>query len=262
MHEYTSIKGFLLDMDGVLYVGDTLIPGASATLAFLRQHKLPFRFITNTTTSTPDELLNKLKRLGLDARREEIFSAVSATAKYLSLRGQPSLYLLVKDSVKPCFAQFPLNDVAPDFVVLGDIGDNWDYHTLNQVFNMLMRGSKLICMHRNKYWQAEEGLRMDIGAFVAALEYVANTRAIVIGKPVQAFFQFALASLQLPPDKVAVIGDDIEVDIGGGQSIGLQGILVKTGKYREELVQQASVKPEHVLSSIAALPELLAHLNL
>lgn len=252
-----AVHALLLDMDGVFYVGDQLIDGANGVLAALRNRKIPFRFITNTTTRTPAELVSKLDKLGLTAQPDEIFTAVSATERFLAKRGKPSCYLLLRESVKECFRDYPFNDQNPDFVIIGDIGGTWDYATLNRVFNMLMNGSKLICMHRNKYFQTEEGLQMDIGAFVAALEHVSNVQAVVIGKPAPAFFQMALDSLGVEPEQAAIIGDDIESDIGGGQAVGLQGILVKTGKYRDHLVAQSSVKPDCVIESIAALPELL-----
>jgi HAD superfamily hydrolase (TIGR01458 family) len=163
----------------------------------------------------------------------------------------------VRDSVKARFNQFDLNDVDPNYVVIGDIGAKWDYETLNQVFKMLMNGSKLICMHRNKYWQVEDGLRMDIGAFVAALEYVSSKKAIVIGKPAPAFFQMALGSLDLSAEQVAIVGDDIESDVGGGQAVNMQGVLVKTGKYREAIARQSSVHPDFLIDSIAELSGLL-----
>ena len=113
--------------------------------------------------------------------------------------------------------------------MVGDIGAVWSYPLLNTVFNELMNGAKLVAMHRNKYWQTEDGLRMDIGAFVAGLEYVSGCQAVVIGKPAAVFFRLAVESLNLPTEKIAMIGDDIETDVSGGQAAGLKGILVKTG---------------------------------
>lgn len=250
-------KGLLLDMDGVFYVGDRLLPGAAETLTELRSRNIPFRFITNTTTRSPAELLDKLAHLGLDAREEDIFTAITATRDYLLRRGRPSCHFLVRDSIRDCFSELEANDENPDYVIIGDIGAAWDYETLNRVFNMLMQGARLLCMHRNRYWQDQDGLRMDIGAFVAALEYVSGQQAVVIGKPSPAFFQTALASLDLPAEDVAIVGDDIESDIGGAQSAGLQGVLVKTGKYRDELVRRSSVKPDAVIDSIAELTAIL-----
>ncbi len=256
-----KIRGLLLDMDGVLYVGDKLIEGANETLGDLRKNGIPLKFITNTTTRTPRELITKLKHLGIGVTQDEVFTAVSATLQYLSARGHPSCYLLLRECIKPMFEAFKEDPIAPDYVVIGDIGASWNYETLNSVFNMLMRGSRLICMHRNKYWQGEEGLLMDIGAFVAALEYVSSKEALVIGKPSPAFFQQAIDSLGLDRRHVAIVGDDIDSDIGGGQASRIRGILVKTGKYREAYAVRSSVKPDFIIDSIASLPALIKSLN-
>lgn len=257
MNTSGSIKGFLLDLDGVLYVEKQAVPGAVEVLDFLRSRGLPFRFITNTSTQTPRALQQKLATMGITAELKEIFSAVSATVAYLQTLGAPSLHLVVQDSVKPAFAGFPQDSKAPDFVILADIGEAWSYALLNRIFNLLMGGARLICVHRNKYWQTAEGLHMDIGAFVAGLEYVGNLQALVMGKPSAAFFQQAVASLQLPAHEVAIVGDDVEVDVGGGQAAGLAGILVQTGKYREALVRQSGITAQHTLESIAQLPALV-----
>lgn len=255
------IHGLLLDLDGVFYVGDRVIAGSRETLDFLREQAIPFRFITNTTTRSPVELSDKLSRLGIDARPKEIFTAASATIRYLQARGKPSCHLLLRESIKPLFDEFPPSSTTPDYVVIGDIGAAWNYENLNTVFNMLMRGSSLICMHRNKYWQGENGLLMDIGAFVAALEYVSSKEAIVIGKPSPAFFQQAIQSLDLEAQNVAIAGDDIDSDIGGGQAAGLQGILVKTGKYREIFAASSSVNPDFTIDSVGDLPHLFSERN-
>lgn len=257
-HRALQVAGILLDMDGVLYVDKQAIPGANTALASLRKRGLPLRFITNTTTSTVPQLAQKLNALGLDVREAEIFSAVTATVDYLAAQGKPSVHLVVDQAVRHSFAAFPVDDTQADFVVLGDIGTAWNYDLLNRVFNMLMGGAQLLCMHRNKYWQTEAGLRMDIGAFVAGLEYASGRTAIVVGKPSWEFFHQATASLQVPATRVAIVGDDIEVDIGGGLDAGLLGILVRTGKYREALVQRSAVKPTAVIDSIADLPDLIA----
>lgn len=257
MNTTHPIRGFVLDMDGVLHVGNQAIPGAADTLRLLRERGIPFRFITNTSTRSPEELQRTMAAIGLEVGADEIFSAVAATCSYLAQAGRPRCHLLVADSVKDCFADFPQDDSEPDFVVIGDIGERWHYAMLNDVFRMLMRGARLVCMHRNRYWQTEQGLKMDIGAFVAGLEYVSGKEAVVIGKPSWDFFRLSVQSLGLTAGEVAIVGDDIETDIGGGQAAGLRGILVRTGKYREELVKLSSVEPDHVIASIAELPGLL-----
>jgi HAD superfamily hydrolase (TIGR01458 family) len=257
MSSMNDIKGLVLDMDGVLYIGDTPVPRAAETLRALRQKGIPFRFITNTSTRSPEELQGKMAAFGFEARIEEIFSAVSATCRYLEQQGSPRCHLVVSDAVKSCFARFSDDSRKPEFVVVGDIGERWSYALLNDIFGMLMRGAQLVCMHRNKYWETEQGLHVDIGAFVAGLEYVTGKPATVIGKPSWDFFRLAVSSLGLTAARVAIVGDDIDSDIGGGQAAGLTGVLVKTGKYREALVEQSEVRPNHVIASIADVPALL-----
>ncbi|MFW6354945.1 MAG: TIGR01458 family HAD-type hydrolase, partial [Verrucomicrobiota bacterium] len=252
-----AAKALLLDMDGVLYVGGELIPGAVETVECLRAAGVPFRFITNTTTRTPESLLEKLAGFGLEVETAELFTAVSATLGYLRRKGRPSVHLLVRDAIRPLFAEFPEDGERPDFVVIGDIGARWDYETLNRVFNLLMQGTKLVSMHRNKFFQEPEGLRMDIGAFVAAFEYVADVSATVVGKPSAAFFREAVRALGCDPEEVAIVGDDIDSDIGGGQDSGLRGVLVETGKYRADYCRRSSINPDRRIPSIADLPALL-----
>jgi len=261
-----EIRGLLIDLDGVLYVGKETVPGAREALQRLTDAGLPVRFLTNTTTKTAQEVASKLEKLGFRINERDIFSAVTATRAYLtSQRGDgplPSLHLLVRQSIMSEFAGFPhasleTGDGAPDFVVVGDIGAAWSYPLLNTVFNELMSDAKLVAMHRNKYWQTPDGLRMDIGAFVTGLEYVSGREAVVIGKPSADFFRLAVDSLGVPPGNIAMVGDDIETDVGGGQAAGVNGILVKTGKYRPETATRSRVQPELTLNSIADLPDEL-----
>ena len=115
---------------------------------------------------------------------------------------------------------------------------------MNKVFGMVIRGAEMVALHKGRYWQMEDGLRMDIGAFVAGLEYVTGKSATVIGKPSESFFSLVLEDLGLGAGEVVMIGDDIINDIQGAQKAGMQAVLVKTGKYRPELVETSDVKPD------------------
>jgi ribonucleotide monophosphatase NagD (HAD superfamily) len=121
----------------------------------------------------------------------------------------------------------------------------------------MMQGGRLIAAHRNRCWQTEAGLSMDLGGLVAALEYCSGQRAWVAGKPAPDFFRLALRDMGLEPGQAAIVGDDIDADIGGGQAVGLVGILVRTGKFREAYAQAAPVRPDWVIDSVCALPGLL-----
>jgi len=172
---------------------------------------------------------------------------------YLRKFAAPVCYLLLAEDVKHDFSTFKQSAKQADFVIIGDIGDSWSYALLNDVFKLLVNGAELIAMHKNRFWQTEHGLQMDIGAFITALEYASGKSAVIIGKPSQDFFQMALNDMSLAANEVAIIGDDIDSDIGGGQHAGLIGVLVKTGKYRKEYAANSVVVPDLVLDSIADL---------
>ncbi|MEM6910599.1 MAG: TIGR01458 family HAD-type hydrolase [Verrucomicrobiota bacterium] len=254
-----GISGLLIDLDGVLYVGGEVIPGALEALAELRAAEIPFRFVTNTSTRTAASLQKKLARLGFVVREEEIFSAVTATLGYLRALGgpPPSVHAVVRDAVLPDFREFPREDEQPDYVVIGDIGANWSYGLMNRIFRQLHAGARLLAMHRNRFFMAEDGLHVDIGCFVAGLEHVSGQEAVVIGKPNRAFFEAALASLGCQPEEVGMIGDDLESDVGAAQRLGIRGIQVRTGKFSQSQLEASSVVPDAVLGSISELPSWL-----
>ncbi len=254
--DFARVKGLLFDMDGVWYVGDTVIPGAADTLAHIRRARIPCRFITNTTTMSLDDLADKMNRLGLPVKTGEIINAPRAAAMFLAAKGNPSCHLIVDDNVRAEFDRFPDSD-TPDYVVIGDIGGRWSYDLLNEAFRKLIGGAELIAMHKGRYWQVEDGLALDIGAFVAGLEYATGKTATLVGKPSPTVFRSALSDLGIEAANAAMIGDDIHTDIGGAKAVGLTGILVKTGKYREELIRNSGVTPDAVIDSVTELRRLI-----
>lgn len=197
--------------------------------------------------------------------------------------GAPTCYLVLTEDAKKEFAEFEQTDDKPDYVVIGDLDQSsdqsgvrrprltaprnkrvvgrgrptpqngWSYDLLNKIFNMLISGSKLIALHKGKFWQTDDGLTLDIGVFVAGLEYVTGQSATVIGKPSKTFFEMALKDLGVPANRAAMIGDDLDNDIAGAQAVGMKAILVKTGKYREELVKRSKVRADGVVEAIANL---------
>ncbi|MGX2038794.1 TIGR01458 family HAD-type hydrolase [Methylocaldum sp. MU1018] len=257
-HPMQNIKGILLDLDGVLCVGSRTIEGAPETVRRIRAEGYPIRVITNTSTQSLASLHGKLRQLGFDIDRAEILSAPQAVLRYLKRCGGPPCALLLAEDVKRDFADIAEADIdEAEYIVIGDIGENWSYRILNRAFNRLMQGAKLIAVHKNRFWQTEAGLRMDIGGFVAALEYCSGIQATVMGKPSPDFFRIALQDMGLTAREAAIVGDDIDSDIGGGQKAGLTGILVKTGKYRESYVSASSIRPDKIIDSVNALPALL-----
>jgi HAD superfamily hydrolase (TIGR01458 family) len=253
----SHIRGFLIDLDGTLYVGDKPIEGAVETIEYLRKRNIPIRFTTNTTTRSLASLQQKTRKIGLPVRADEIFGVIRAAQLHLRKRGASSCFLLVSDDPKEDFREFPENNENPDVIIIGDVGKNWDYELMQRLFDMVTRGADIVALHKGKYWQTPEGLKVDMGAFIAGLEYVTDKAATVVGKPSKSFFELAVDDLGMSPGDVAMVGDDIGSDVGGAQNAGMTGILVKTGKYREELVARSDIRPDRVIDSIKDLPALI-----
>jgi HAD superfamily hydrolase (TIGR01458 family) len=251
--DLARVRGFLTDMDGVWFVGDAPVPGAAAALARLRARHLPVRFVTNTTTRTAAVLAQKMRRMGLDVPAEEFVTTPVATARWLRESGVSRVRLVVADAIRGEFAGFE-ESARPEAVVLGDVGSAFTYELLQDLFRTLMDGARLVAMHKGRYWQVADGLRMDIGAFVAGLEYATGRPATVIGKPSAEMFRAALASIGLPAGDVVMVGDDTDNDVAGAQRAGIRGVLVKTGKFRADAFARSGVRPDLVLDSIASLP--------
>jgi HAD superfamily hydrolase (TIGR01458 family) len=249
-----DISGLLIDIDGVLHVGRRPIAGAVDKIAALRAQGMPHCYVTNTTTRPVSELSSELAQMGFAIDAGSILSAPMAAKAYLQSKHNPRCKLLLRREVLAEFADCRQCDIGADVVVVGDIGAAWSYELLNGVFRLVMDGAELVALHRNRFWQTEDGLRLDIGAFVAGLEYATGKRATLVGKPSEAFYREALKRLGVPTEQVAMIGDDIDSDIGGAQALGMTGILVKTGKYRRDYVERSAVKPDLQLRSFADLP--------
>ena len=249
----TRPKAFLIDLDGTLYFKGEPCPGAIETVNYLRQEKYQLRFLTNTTAKTPKTLHTQMQGLGFDVYEDEIFNATYACLLYL--RSQPDVrcHFMIDDAVKAFFNEISTDDNAPDFVVVGDYGEGFDFHTLNHAFRLLMSGTELIALQKGLYWFSPEGIFLDCGAFVTLLETAAGKTAKIMGKPSATFFKIALDSLQLSAGEVIVVGDDITSDIVGAETMKMRSILVKTGKFKPNQLENPVAKPTWVLNSIAEL---------
>ena len=232
------IHGVLFDLEGVLYVGGYPLPGAREALLSLRAAGIPMRFITNSTRMPRGAIVNRLARMGLEVSPQHLFTPVVAARNYLIAR-KLTPHLLVHPNIQGEFAD--LLGPPPDAVLLGDAGPAFSYDALNQCFRLLLDGLPLLAMGSNCYFRDESGLNLDIGPFMAALEYAAELEAVVLGKPSDDFFQAAVNSLDLPPHDVVMVGDDAEMDVCGALAAGLRGVLVRTGKYRHG--DEAKVEP-------------------
>jgi HAD superfamily hydrolase (TIGR01458 family) len=247
--------GILFDLDGTVYQEGRAIPGAAAALETLRRRGLPFRFTTNTTRRPRAALAARLREMGIPARPEEILSAPAAAARWLRDRGIRRAQILLAEATFEEFSGLEIVDRAPEVVVVGDLGEGWTFPLLNQAFRNLMDGAGLLAIQRNRYWHTDGGLSLDAGPFVAALEYGSGKTATLVGKPSPAFFAAAARDLGLPPERIAVVGDDLESDVAGARAAGMLGVAVRTGKYRPQDEARTRQAADVVLDSIAEVPE-------
>ncbi len=252
----TPPKAFLIDLDGTLYFKGKPCPGAIEAVNDLRQEKYQLRFLTNTTAKTPKMLHAQMRDLGFDIYEDEIFNATYACLLHLRAQSEARCHFMVDDAVKAYFKEIPVDDHAPDFVVVGDYGEGFDFHALNHAFRLLMDGAELIALQKNLYWFSPEGIRLDCGAFVTLLEAAAGKTATIMGKPSKTFFKTGLGNLRLTPKDVVVVGDDITTDIVGAESMKMRSVLVKTGKFKPDQLENPIAKPTWVLESILELPRL------
>jgi phospholysine phosphohistidine inorganic pyrophosphate phosphatase len=255
----TTLQALLIDLDGVIYQDERPIAGAAATLAWVRQRSIPHVFLTNTTSCSRLDLVAKLARFGVPVTREQIVTPAVAAAEWLRAHAPGAAALFVPEATRADFdgvaALESDAEAGASSVVLGDLGAGWNFQSLNRAFRLLMDNSAapLIALGMTRYWRAADGLRLDVGPFVAALELATSRRSVVIGKPSPAFFRAALSALNVPAVEALMIGDDVVADVGGARQAGMRALLVRTGKFREADLDSGP-GADAVLGSIADLP--------
>lgn len=253
-------KAILFDLDGVFYVGDQPIPGAAECLEWVRRERVPHCFVTNTTSRPRSVIVSKLSAMGIAVTAEEIFTPPMAAVAWIRERQAAPVALFVPAATCEEFAGIEL--LGPEVekgagaVVVGDLGEQWDFQTLNRAFRLLMAEPhpRLVALGMTRYWCAPDGLRLDCAPFVAALSQATGLEPVVLGKPAVAFFREAVHLLGVEPAETIMVGDDIKSDIGGAQEAGLQGVLLRTGKFRPRDLE-GEVRPHAVLDSVEDLPE-------
>jgi HAD superfamily hydrolase (TIGR01458 family) len=253
-----DVQGLLVDIDGVLTISWQPIDGASDAMAAIRAAGIPVRCVTNTTTRSRARVADALCDAGIDVDGNDILTAPVATAAYLrEHHPDAGVFLLNSGDVLEDFGGIRLVEERADVVVVGGAGESFTYHRLNRAFQQLLDGAALVGMHQNLYWRTAAGFELDTGAYLHALEEASGTRAIVLGKPAPDFFEQALQELGVDRAHVAMVGDDVQNDVLAAQGHGIAGVLVRTGKYRPEVVAGLDDEPDHVIDSFADLPALL-----
>ena len=253
------MRAALIDLDGVVYEGERGVPGAREAVAWVEERKIPHLFLTNTTSRPRWALVDKLAGLGIATDAAHIFTPPVAAARWLADHAPGPAALFVPEATAAEFGATARLDAAAETgaaaVVLGDLGEGWDFPTLNRAFRLLMAEPPpaLVALGMTRYWRAADGLRLDVAPFVKALEHATGSRAVVLGKPAEEFFRAGLALLSCKETEAVLIGDDIVGDVQGAQRVGVRGVLVRTGKFRPQDLA-GEICPDAVLDSIAELP--------
>src|SRR3954470_24944255 len=266
-----AIGGVLFDIDGVLVTSWKPIPGASKTLRTLSGHQIACSYLTNTTTRTRVQIAQLLSDAGMDVSADEVITAAVLTADYVRSRYPDACCFLVNsgriDEDMPGIDIVYSGDVGatperPDVILLGGAGPEYDHVTLSRVYDWMAQGVPVVAMHRSTSWNTTEGLRIDTGMYLLGMEETSGRKASAVGKPAPAGFLAAASRLGVDPDEMYMIGDDLNNDVLAAQVVGMTGVLVRTGKFRQDTLDrwaadEYAMQPNHVIESVADLPELL-----
>ena len=257
----TRPKGLLLDLDGTVYTEAGLIPGADRAVRALRESGVLLRFVTNTTRVPRSTIAGWLRDYGIEAQADDVFTPPLAAADWLRRSGLRRVAIFLPPHTFAEFDGLEIIEDDPEAVVIGDLGPGWTFEVMNRAFRWVLGGAEFLALHRNRYWLTADGLALDVGAFAAALEFATSRTARLVGKPSRPMFAAAAGSMGLEIADVAMVGDDLESDIAGIHECGGVGIMVRTGKFREEELAGSDAAPELVIDTIADLPLHLSKLS-
>tara|TARA_A100001011_G_scaffold197203_1_gene205487 strand:+ start:1782 stop:2543 length:762 start_codon:yes stop_codon:yes gene_type:complete len=249
-----DFDGFLFDLNGVFYEDENIISGANETIDWLKKNSIPYKFISNNSTLSRKLFVEKLKKIGLNISISDVITSNYAGVLTIKKMGLKNCKLIMTEDAKLDYKKFQLQNKKIDAIVIGDIGEKWSFSLMNELMNDVINGAEIIALHKGKYYQSQGKLKIDCGAFVAGLEYSTSKKAISIGKPKKSFFD--LAAFDLGTNKICIVGDDLHNDIEGGQKMGYKTILVKTGKYRQNIFDKSKIKPDFCIPSIMELIKL------
>jgi len=256
-------KGFLIDMDGVIYKGSEAIPGAVEFINHLRENGYPFLFLTNNSQRTNRDVCYKLRKMGFNVNDEHIFTCAMATARYLASRKQHGTAYVIGEGgllTELHNVGYSIVDDHPDYVIIGE-GRTIMLESVDKAINMILNGAKLVATNLDPNCPVGNGkYRAGCGAFVAMLEFATSRQAFSVGKPSPIMMRMARKILGLTTDETVMIGDTMGTDILGAGSMGFTTVLTLSGVTRESDLDQYGYSPDFIIHSVQDLldKELLA----
>jgi NagD protein len=244
--------GYLIDMDGVLYRGKQMIPGADTFIQELRRRHLPFRLLTNNSQRTRRDVAAKLARLGIDVEEDHVFTSAMATARFLAQQKPAgTAFVIGEGGLLTALHQngYAVVDHDPDYVVVGE-GRTFNLEQVEAAVRMLLQGAKLIATNLDPNCPTENSLRPGCGAMVAMLETATGIKAFSVGKPSPIMMRAARKELGLTTDETVMIGDTMETDILGGVQLGFHTVLVLSGGTKRDDLPRYAYRPEFIAESL------------
>ncbi len=257
MEELRNKKGFICDMDGVIYHGNQLVPGAKEFVEWLYRENKQFLFLTNASSRSPKELQKKLQRMGLDISEDHFYTSALATAKFLQKQAPGCSAYVIGDhglfnALYDC--GITINEVDPDYVVVGETAD-YCFEHISRAMNLVNKGAKLIATNSDMTGPVEGGFAPACRALVAPIEATTGKSAYYVGKPNPLMMRTGLGILGVHSKEAVMIGDRMDTDIIAGIETGLDTALVLTGVSTMETLNEYPYRPRLVLNSIGDIPD-------
>ncbi|MBR3935381.1 MAG: HAD family hydrolase [Oscillospiraceae bacterium] len=256
MINFNEIKGFICDMDGVIYRGNQIIPGVREFIDWLHKENKKFLFLTNNSCYTPKELQQKLARMGLDVSEDHFYTSALATAAFLKDQapgcsvyaiGEAALFNALYD------AGITMNDVNPDYVVVGE-GKTYSFDTITKATNLVRAGAKLIGTNSDVSAPIENGIMPACGALVAPIEIATGKKAYFCGKPNPLMMRTGLRMLKCHSDEAVMVGDRMDTDVISGLESGMKTVLVLSGASTTETPKTYGYRPSAILENVGCIP--------
>lgn len=248
-------QGFLIDMDGVVYSGNNMIPGADVFIAALKKREIPFLFLTNNSQRTPRDVVNKLAGMGIEAEETDVFTSAMATGWFLA-RHKPhgTAYVLGEGGLLTSLHEngYSLATQNPDFVVVGE-GRNFTLEMVNNAVDMILDGAKFVATNLDPSPKKKGWVNLGIKAVIAMIEEATGVKAFSVGKPSPVMMRVARKKLGLTTTEMTMIGDTMSTDILGGIQVGYRTILTLSGVSKRESLGRYAFAPDMVVNSVADL---------
>ena len=249
-------RGFICDMDGVIYHGDQLLPGAQTFVEWLKKESKKFLFLTNSSEKSPRELKEKLDRLGIQVEATHFYTSALATASFLaSQRANGSAYVIGEAGLINALyeAGFSMNEINPDYVVVGE-SRSYSYEKIERAVRLVRNGAKLIGANPDLTDKLGKDFAPATGALISPIELASDTKAYFVGKPNPIMMRHGRKLLGCDREDTAIVGDRMDTDIIAGIHSDIDTVLVLSGVTREEDLQQFAYHPRYVLSGVGDIP--------